>query len=260
MLLLKLLTPAALLASAVVAASKPDAEVVASWPAVNPFGKVTNGVSSNLLNLRLSNHAGEELVVTGVRGEFREVGGKERTLRKTNILTLRQPVSPGTKSPLIPYRFHSENKIGDVGLRVFVDFLDSGKKKHSTLAFDDVVNVVEPPTSWFDLQLLSVYAILLAVLSSASYLAYSIFVPAPPSKKSTRPSPSTPSSSKAKSTAVQATSGIIDGGLAEAEKVLDEEWIPAHHLKARKGKGTGGYASATSGDESEGARRGKGRK
>jgi hypothetical protein len=35
------------------------------------------------------------------------------------------PVSPKSKSPLIPYRFHSENKIGDVGLRVWVDYNDA---------------------------------------------------------------------------------------------------------------------------------------
>ena len=40
-------------------------------------------------------------------------------------MRLGMPVSPKSKSPLIPYRFHSENKIGDVGLRVWVDYNDA---------------------------------------------------------------------------------------------------------------------------------------
>ena len=43
--------------------------------------------------------------------------------------TTNQPLSldlpPRAKSPVIPYKFHSENKIGDVGLRVYVDVLDA---------------------------------------------------------------------------------------------------------------------------------------
>lgn len=39
------------------------------------------------------------------------------------------PVSPKSKSPLIPYRFHSENKIGDVGLRVWVDYNDAVRRE-----------------------------------------------------------------------------------------------------------------------------------
>lgn len=36
--------------------------------------------------------------------------------------------------------------------------------------------------------------------------------------------------------------------------VVDESWVPEHHLRARKAK-AGGYTSATSGDESEGTPR-----
>lgn len=48
-------------------------------------------------------------------------------------MRLGMPVSPKSKSPLIPYRFHSENKIGDVGLRVWVDYNDA-VSSHVSLA------------------------------------------------------------------------------------------------------------------------------
>ncbi|GAA5919421.1 hypothetical protein JCM6882_006018 [Rhodosporidiobolus microsporus] len=238
----------AALAATAATADNHLAEVSAAWPKANPFARVTNGVSTNLLQLRFQNHDSSEVQLTGVRGEFREAGGKERVLRKTSALPLRQPVPAGQKSPLIPYRFASENKVGEVGLRVFVDYLDGSKKKQSVLAYDDVVNVVEPPTSWFDLELLSVYAILLALFSGAGYLAYTTFL-------ASAPTPSSKRSSGGKSTAVVATSDVIDGGMAEAEKKLDESWIPEHHRRAGGKKGKAGYTSATSGDESEGGKK-----
>ncbi|GAA6017819.1 hypothetical protein JCM10207_003464 [Rhodosporidiobolus poonsookiae] len=221
-------------------------ETVASWPKSNPFARVTNG-QPTLLNLKLTNHhkAGEDVVVTGVKGEFREAGGKERALRKTAPLPLRAvTVAAGQSSPAIPYRFHSENKIGEVGLRVWVEWKDAKNKAHEYLAFDDIVNVVEPPSSWFDLELLSVYAILLALLAGGGSLVYSSFFAPSPSKKSKR---------SAKSTGIVATSDVVDGNLVKEAEEDRDAWIPAHHKKA-KGK-KGGYASATSGDESEGARR-----
>ncbi|GAA5834336.1 hypothetical protein JCM11251_007962 [Rhodosporidiobolus azoricus] len=248
---LTLLTSLVATASVAAAASVSHlVDVSASFPGNNPFARVTNGVSSNLLNLRFQNHDSSEVTITGVRGEFREVGGKERVLRKTNALPLRQPVPAGQKSPLIPYKFASENKVGEVGLRVHVDYLDGSKKKQSVVAYDDVVNVVEPEGSWFDLELLSVYAILLALFSSVGYFGYTTFL-SPSSSSSTK---SSSTLKKKTNTSVVATSDIIDGGLKEAEKKLDESWIPAHHQK--KG-GRKGYASATSGDESEGAAAGR---
>lgn len=46
-----------------------------------PLAGVTNGESSNLLNLRLTSHANEQIVITKVHGQFHEAGGRERPLR-----------------------------------------------------------------------------------------------------------------------------------------------------------------------------------
>lgn len=73
-----------------------------------------------------------------------------RTPIQTTTLALKQPIASGQKSPLIPYRFHSENKIGEVGLRVWVEYLDQQSKPHITLGFEGAATVVEPQGSWFD--------------------------------------------------------------------------------------------------------------
>lgn len=45
---------------------------------------VQNGHSKNLLHVRLANHAGEEITITSVHGQYREAGGRQRKLRNVN--------------------------------------------------------------------------------------------------------------------------------------------------------------------------------
>ncbi|KAM0751151.1 hypothetical protein T439DRAFT_325303 [Meredithblackwellia eburnea MCA 4105] len=228
-----------------------DVDVTIKFPDTNPFARVQNGHSSNLLQVRFANHAGEELVITSVHGQYRESGGKQRALRNTTNLPLRQSVLPGLASPLIPYKFHSENKVGEVGLRVWVDYLDAGKKQHSVLGFDGTVNVVEPPTSWLDPHLLFAYLVLGAGLYFAGTWVYGTYISPPASttgksKAKRAPRPSTPQ-----------TPATPTG-----EGKYEEDWIPAHHLRSRKEKIAG--EGATSGEESEGGtprrRSGRGKK
>lgn len=89
-----------------------------------------NGVSTNLVQVKVDNHAGEDIVVTTVRSEFWSSGTKkDRLLRKGTETAYKQPVSNGMKSPVIPFRFHSENKIGEVVLRVY------GQSSLTTVSF-----------------------------------------------------------------------------------------------------------------------------
>ncbi|KAM0787295.1 hypothetical protein ACM66B_007071 [Microbotryomycetes sp. NB124-2] len=235
----------AVVAVTAAAAVQPDVEASIQWPASNAFGRVVNGKSDNLLEVRVANHAADQVTVTRVFGSYKEAQGKQRALRNTTELKLRQVVPSGQKSPLIPYRLHSENKIGDVGLSVWVEYLDSASKKHVTLGYDGVATVVEPEGSFFDPALLFSYAVILAILAGAGYLVYGSYFAAPKTKsKRTKRAPAPVA--EASSTATDTPS-----------KGVDNDWIPEHHLRTRK---TGGYTSATSGDESEGAAKRKGRK
>ncbi|KAI5476525.1 hypothetical protein MNV49_007535 [Pseudohyphozyma bogoriensis] len=226
-----------------------DVSVNMKFPDNNPFGRVSNGHSNNLLHVKVANHAGEEITLTRVFGAYREAEGRQRALRNTTTLPLRQSVLPGLASPLIPYKFHSENRIGEVGLRVWIEYLDAAKKPRTILGYDGNVTIVEPPVNWFDLQLLSVYAFLAAFFAFLAYTAYNYFTPAPVKGKRPRraPAPATPSTPTA-------------GTPAESGKSYEEDWIPEHVLRSRKNlvKDSPG---ATSGEESEGGtRRRSGRK
>ena len=128
-------------------------------------------------------------------------------------------------------------------------------------AYEDVVTVVEPESSWFDWQLYvrlasgstlhctdrnpswTTYAIVLALFGAGGYFAYLQFAPQP--KKRKAPVVSAP-------VTVTATGA---GG-------YQEEWIPEHHLKktkTRKGDATGDETSGTELSGTEGRKR-KGKK
>ncbi|GAA5960941.1 hypothetical protein JCM8115_002630 [Rhodotorula mucilaginosa] len=247
------------------ASPTPDVEAHIKFPDSNPFGRVTNGNSNNLLHVRVQNHADHPITILRVRGQFREATGKERPLRETTTMRLGMPVSPKSKSPLIPYRFHSENKIGDVGLRVWVDYNDANNNLHSVLGYDSTVTVGEPKSSWFDLELLFLYVLLGGLFAGVAYFVYTTYFDpslslSPSSSKSGKKA-SSASGSGRPSAVTAKSSSIVDNVTGEKSKV-DESWVPEHHLRTRGKKGPGGYASAgaTSGEESEGGRGKKGRR
>lgn len=63
----------------------PDVEALIKFPDSNPFGRVTNGNSNNLLHVRVQNHADQAITILRVRGQFREAHGKERPLREVRF-------------------------------------------------------------------------------------------------------------------------------------------------------------------------------
>lgn len=194
------------------------------------------------------NHSPENVVVTRVHGQYREAAGKARPLRNTTSLRVNQAApAGGLPSPAIKYAFHSENRIGEVGLRVWVDYLDARNALHSVLAFDDVVTVEEPPASWFDLQLIFLYLIIGSFLSFVGYQVYNSYFKRSPLRKRTAP----PAAVRAKAPATPVKA------LADGEKAYEDDWIPEHHLRSRKSASKG---NVTSGDESEPSAKRKGGK
>ncbi|GAA5843544.1 hypothetical protein JCM3766R1_002407, partial [Sporobolomyces carnicolor] len=204
---------------------KPDVDVVVKFPDSNPFGRVTNGVSTNLVNIRVSSHASDPLKVVAAHAQYYEASGKERPLRQTTNVPLSIDLAPRSKSPVIPYRFHSENKIGQVGLRVFVDVIDSGRKKWTYLGYEGTVEIVEPVSSWFDLELISLYIILIGFFGSIGYLVYKSYVLSPSSsdKKSSASKRSSSSSTPRRQPPPPPVPAASTTG------VVDRDWIPDHH-------------------------------
>ncbi|GAA5880039.1 hypothetical protein JCM3774_004545 [Rhodotorula dairenensis] len=248
-----LLSTGSVLARPTAAASTPDVEALIKFPDSNPFGRVTNGNSNNLLHVRVQNHADHPITILRVRGQFREASGKERPLRETTTMRLGMPVSPKSKSPLIPYRFHSENKIGDVGLRVWVDYNDANNNPHTVLGYDSTVTVGEPKSSWFDIELLFLYVLLGGFFAGVAYFVYTSYFDPSLSSASGAGGKKRSSTSTRPSAVTAKSSSIVDNVTGEKNKV-DESWVPEHHLRTRGVKG--GNTSATSGDESDGRKAG----
>lgn len=103
------------------------------------------------------NLAGEQLVISAIRSSYFTLDtaallSSEKLLKNSTTLPLRQVVLPGLATPVIRYKFHSEQKPGKVGLKVYVDYFDAGNRPHTRLGFDGPVNIIEPKKKAFDLQ------------------------------------------------------------------------------------------------------------
>ena len=103
------------------------------------------------------------------------------------------------------------------------------------MGYEGTVEIVEPTGSWFDLELISLYIILTGFFGSIGYLVYKSYILNPSSSTTT-----TGSGKKRRGprpNIVAKDSEIRDSAEAvkDGEKVLDQDWIPDHHLKSRNG-------------------------
>lgn len=65
--------------------SSPDIEVIGYFPDDNPLSIVYNGPRGNAINLKITNHAKNDISIDAISGAFREVGGKERHLANVSL-------------------------------------------------------------------------------------------------------------------------------------------------------------------------------
>ncbi|KAA1136366.1 hypothetical protein PGTUg99_028195 [Puccinia graminis f. sp. tritici] len=150
----------------------------------------------------------------------------------------KRTLPPKIEPYIIPYMFSAEEREGNIGLRIWVEWSGPKGKKHQSIAYDSTVTIQEPPTRWFDPQLILLYIILASTFGGIGYMVYSSYVvPVKPAR-----------SLKSKRSA--------EGSLQSSSKVstptggaYEEEWIPAGH-SVRSSKKTG---TETGGEESSGA-------
>ncbi|ETS64795.1 hypothetical protein PaG_00760 [Moesziomyces aphidis] len=240
------LVPAALVAAQ--AHDTPELGIVTTFPN-NPHSIVKNG-QANTVVFSITNPPKEDRLLTlqSVTGAFlnpkKTDGQRGRVLRNMTTTTFKsRPLrTVGGRPVQIPFDFVPEFKPQELSVEfsLLVNDEQTGKK-HRIPAYRGAVQVVEPPKNWFDLQLLSVYVIAAATIAGIAYVVYATYIKAEDTtatgpKKFEKPAP------------VQ-QSGVQD------------EWIPEHHLRARKGKGKSTGALSSGDDEpSTPKRRGKGRK
>ncbi|KAG0149236.1 hypothetical protein CROQUDRAFT_653801 [Cronartium quercuum f. sp. fusiforme G11] len=220
-----------------------NVEITASFPLENQFGVVFNGQPNKII-LKLQNHGkdpvADVLRIHSVWNEFRELGGKEKLLRKGNPTPSKRTLPPNPQPYTLPYYFSAEQREGNLNLKIWVEWSPvNSRKKERTLAYDSTVTITEPPTRWFDPQLILLYIIFASLAAGIGYMAYGSYLTTPVGRKS--------AGVNAK---VRDTVDLIKnspkvstptGGKYEAD------WIPSNHQQR-----PGSYKVASSGAESAG--------
>lgn len=123
------------------------------------------------------------LTLQSVTGAFlnpkKNDGQRGRVLRNMTTTSFKsRPLrSVGGRPVQIPFDFVPEFKPQELSVEfsLLVNDEQTGKK-HRIHAYRGSVQVIEPPKNWFDLQLLSVYAILVAAVAGVGYFVYTSYI------------------------------------------------------------------------------------
>ncbi|KAG8859354.1 hypothetical protein FRB96_004569 [Tulasnella sp. 330] len=231
----------AVFASLVAATPLPELDIaaVASFPESNPFAHVVNG-EKNKMTLEIENKSPSNVTLKSAAGSIHDPDSG-----KTTSLSYGVTLISGAKT-VLPYNFNSEYKPREVLLKIWVNYDDgSSTGHHQTMAYDSVVTIVEPPSSFFDLPLLLSYAVLAVLIGGGGYLAFNNYAPKSV-KKAIKKQRLGATSAPAKS---EISEPIGRVKASSASGAYGEEWIPAHH-RPKAAKKEGGLTSASSGEES----------
>ncbi|KAL0079974.1 hypothetical protein J3Q64DRAFT_1752084 [Phycomyces blakesleeanus] len=186
-------------------------EITAEFPD-NPFGLIVNG-QRNKVVLDLNNKENEAYSVVSVSGRITLAEDHTKIIR--NLTALRYELTiPAQTRANVPYTFYSEYTPGELGLEVFVD-LQAGDKVIRVVGYSGNITVSEPESSWFDPQLLFLYAVLAAGAAGVAYIVREAYFGGKKVKV------------KKDDVPVERPAHRDDKG----QMVLDQSWIPEHHLK-----------------------------
>ncbi|ORX92846.1 hypothetical protein K493DRAFT_354025 [Basidiobolus meristosporus CBS 931.73] len=171
-------------------------------------GVVHNGKMNDMV-ISFANNADQELNVVAIQGAFVNHDDFNQVVRKLTAYKVNKRVSAGDIVE-IPFKFYADFSPNELGLVVSVDFTDKMKTPFNEIVHSAVVTLVTTE-SIFDLQILSVYVLLLGAAVGIGYMVKNTYFK-PAQKKRTVPQVVVP--------------------VKEAEKKIDQSWIPEHHFKA----------------------------
>ncbi|KAI8090052.1 uncharacterized protein BX664DRAFT_334581 [Halteromyces radiatus] len=187
-------------------------EVVAQFPD-NPFGLIVNGQKNGVV-LSMTNKDSVDASIIAVSGKVTLVDDESKIIR--NLTALRYDTRLPSQATLeVPYEFYSEFAPGELGLTVYVDLV-ADEKLIRLVGYSGAITVTDPESSLLDAQLLFLYAILAAGAAGVLYVVREAFFGS--SKKTPTKAANEPT--------VRAAHRDEKG-----QMVLDESWIPEHHLK-----------------------------
>jgi hypothetical protein len=181
----------------------------------NPFNQVVNS-QKNRLVITFNNKGTSNYTIHLVNVRLTKVNEPDQTVR--NVSSVRFNLfCPAMGLVEIPSTFYNEMNPQELNLNAEVLFTDQDGTSYRGVGFDNVVSIVDPEHSLFDMQMLFLYFIMLAVFGGVGYLIFQAFVGDVKSKKKRAPAPKPAEQS-----------GSATG------KEYDEGWIPEHHFKSQK--------------------------
>jgi len=183
----------------------------------NPFNHVING-QKNTIKLTFDNKGESNYTIKVIGGALVNKDRPDEIFRNLTSATS-SASAPAMDHVDVKYTFYSEFPTQELGLVLFVFFVDEEKNQFRGVGFNETVTVVEPEQSLFDMQLLFLYLILSGIFFGIGYLIFQAFFGGARSKKGKR----RPVVSKPDDPATGASSS--------SDLKYDESWIPEHHLR-----------------------------
>lgn len=196
---------------------------------------VINGQTNNLL-INSLNSDPANYTLESISGVFKNVKNDKKVKDAPQVTNIGKTLISNSTTPYV-YSFPSEFKTGDLKLEVSVTVRDDERISHVLDAFTGVLKVVEPKQT-FDLEMLSIYALLAGIAYFVLKFVYETYInPLSPGEKKNKAKENKPSAP-------------ISPVKIEEQKEGNDEWLPElAKLKQRKNKGGASSADETSGDD-----------
>ncbi|KAI1111085.1 hypothetical protein F5Y14DRAFT_426586 [Nemania sp. NC0429] len=230
-----------------------NADIIATFPEADIFGvKLVNGRPTKAV-IDITNNENAPIQVAFVGGQLmtpKEPSPDAPTYASIlrNLSTIQyQATIPAGEKQSFPYSFVLDMQPQDVRLHLVGAILGSSNQIFSVGIYDEVVSIVEAPTSIFDPQIIFLYLFLSAAFAGTCYFVYKTYIEAffPQTKKS-RPA------KKARAVPEKEPLSGGEGTASGTDKVYDESWLPADVINrptARRVKSSASGKSKSKGAE-----------
>ncbi|KAF7553641.1 hypothetical protein G7046_g7042 [Stylonectria norvegica] len=209
------------------------ADVTTTFPDADIFGvKLVNGRPTKAL-VEITNNEAKPIqlaLLTGQLGSTKEVAADvpayKSILRNLTAVQYNLEIDAGEKKS-VPFAFTQDMQPQDVLLQLVAVITDSDGNVFQVQAHSQTASIVEPPTSFFDPQIIFLYLFLTAGFAGTLYFVYKTWIEAlfPQAKR-----PRTAKKAK-KVEVADPLSGSESTAVATGTgKDYDESWIPDHHI------------------------------
>jgi len=224
------------------------ADIVGTFPEADIFGvKLVNGRPTKAV-VEITNHEDEPITMAFMSGHL--ISTKElpedaplgsNVLRNLSSVRYEAVIPPGETQSL-PYSFVLDMQPQDVRLQMMGVVMTSKNNIFQVETYNDIVSIVEAPTSILDPQIIFLYLFLSAAFAGTCYFVYKTYIEAffPQAKRSKGPKKGKGAVAISEKEPITGPEGVATG----ADKGYDETWIPRDHINRPSAKRVKSSASA----------------